>query len=179
MTGSRGGGRRGERSPDARPLAARAFGTAGRATPARVVAAVLLVGLLPWSVQTFVGGEVLFRFVWGAASARGGLVQSFDPRFAVSVLTDYPLFSGPPLLLRWVLAALVWTLAVLSAATGFVDAEDPRVTAGLLALAGVSNLAVALEFGVQPGRAAYPVGTVTMLAVAGWRYLAARLAART
>ena len=144
---------------------ARAAGVVPHATR-RVVAAVLLCGLVPWSVQTFVGGSVLLRFVWGAVSIASG--------FPVSVLTDYPLLDGPPLLLQWALATLFWTLSLVSAATGFVDAEDPRVTAGLLALAGVSNLAVALEFGIQPGRSAYPVGTLALWVVAGWRYYAAR-----
>ena len=145
---------------------ARTTGATPRVTRRRVLAAVLLCGLLPWSVQTFVGGTVLLRFAWGAAS--------FSPGLSVSVLTDYPLFAGPPLLLQWVLAALFWALALGSAATGFVDAEDPRVTAGLLALAGFSNLAVALEFGIQPERSAYPVGTLALWAVAVWRYWLAR-----
>ncbi|QLG60533.1 TIGR04206 family protein [Halorarum salinum] len=137
-----------------------------RATPTRVVAAVLFVGLLPWSVQSFTGGGFVLRFLWGAVG--------FDPRLSVSLLSDYPLFAGPPLLLQWASAVLFWTLALLSAGIGFLDAEDPRVTAGLLALAGVTNLLVALEFGVQPERTAYPVGTLAAWAVAGWRYRAAR-----
>ncbi|QLG28633.1 TIGR04206 family protein [Halorarum halophilum] len=161
---------------------ARTVGAVPRATRRRVLVAVLLCGLIPWSVQTFVGGTVLLRFPWGAVSAGGGLVPSAGVsaalRLSVSVLTDYPLFAGPPLLLQWALAALFWALALGSAATGLVDAEDPRVTAGLLALAGVSNLAVALEFGVQPERSAYPVGTLALWIVAGWRYWSWRVGGR-
>jgi uncharacterized protein (TIGR04206 family) len=132
------------------------------ASPVRVLLAVLLVGAVPWSVQSFAGGEVFLRFVWGG--------MSFEPSFAVAPLTRYPLANAPAFLLQWVLAAACWVLAVASAAAGWLRTEDPRVTAGLLAAAGVLNLLVALDFGVQPTRTGVPTGSAAAWLVAAWHY---------
>ncbi|MFC7070942.1 TIGR04206 family protein [Halobaculum lipolyticum] len=146
------------------PAASSRPGRLPRATPGRVVAAVLFCGLVPWSVQTFADGGVPFlRFVWGGLS--------FAPVVYARTLADYLALSGSPLLVPWVIAACCWLLAVASAALGFLDREDPRVTAGLLVLAGAVNASVALRFGLQPLRSGYPVGTVALWAVAAWRYL--------
>ncbi|MFC7097583.1 TIGR04206 family protein [Halobaculum marinum] len=136
-----------------------------RATPRRVLAAVLVCGLVPWSVQTFSSSSVpFFRFAWGGLS----LTPVVTPR----LLPTYFGLSRYPLLYRWALASLCWLLAVGSAALALVDREDPRVTAGLLVLAGAVNASVALSFGLQPLRTGYPVGTLALWAVAAWRYLA-------
>ncbi|MFB6177477.1 MAG: TIGR04206 family protein [Halobaculum sp.] len=129
---------------------------------ASVLAAVTLAGLLPWSVQSFVGGEIFLRFAWGGVS--------FEPAFTVQLLAEYPLFAGPPILFQWALSTGVWLLALASAASARIGLEDPRVTVGLLAVAGLLNLSVALDFGIQPSRTGYPTGTLFLWAVAVWRY---------
>ncbi|MEZ3145128.1 TIGR04206 family protein [Halobaculum sp. MBLA0143] len=139
-------------------------------SPTLVAAVLVAVGAVPWSVQTFVGGEVFLRFVWGGVS--------FEPAVTVQPLVSYPLVSGPPILLRWAGATACWLGAVVSAATNQVGLEDPRVTTGLLALAGFLNLLVALEFGVQPTRTGYPTGTAAVWLAAGWRYARADPARR-
>ncbi|QZP36779.1 TIGR04206 family protein [Halobaculum magnesiiphilum] len=136
-----------------------------RATPRRVLAAVLLCGLVPWSVQLFSASTIPFlRFVWGGLS--------FTPVIYARTLPEYLALSGSPLLVPWVVAAACWLLAVASASLALVDREDPRVTAGLLVLAGAVNASVALRFGIQPSRTGYPVGTLALWAVAAWRYRA-------
>ncbi len=144
-------------------LPGRSIGETGR-----VSVAVLALAAIPWSVQTFVGGEVLLRFVWGAVS--------FEPTLFVATLATYPLLSGPPVLVWWLTAAACWLGALVSAVAGLIGREDPRVTAGLLAVAGGANLLVALEFGVQPGRTGWPVGTLGAWIVAAWRYRVGRTA---
>lgn len=128
--------------------------------PLVAVVAVLVAGVVPWSVQRFTGGEVFLRFAWGGVS--------FEPALTVQWLWAYPLFAGPPVLVQWVTAAGCWLLALASAASAGVGLEDRRVTVGLLALAGVVNALVALEFGVQPTRTGYPTGSLAVWLVAGW-----------
>lgn len=123
---------------------------------------VLLAGLLPWSVQWFVGGEIFLRFAWGGVS--------FEPALTVQLLVEYPLFAGPPILFQWALSTGVWLLALASAASALIGLEDPRVTVGLLVVAGLLNLSVALDFGIQPARTGYPTGTLFLWAVAAWRF---------
>ncbi|MXR41829.1 TIGR04206 family protein [Halobaculum sp. WSA2] len=136
-----------------------------RPTPWRVLAAVLACGLVPWSVQTFADGGVPFlRFAWGGLS--------FAPVLYARTLPEYLALSGSPLLVPWIVAAACWVLAVASASLAFVGREDPRVTAGLLVLAGAVNASVAVRFGLQPVRTGYPVGTLALWAVAAWRYRA-------
>ena len=136
-----------------------------RATPWRVLAAVLSCGFVPWSVQTFADSGVPFlRFAWGGLS--------FTPALYARTLPEYLALSGSPLVLPWVVAAGCWLLAVASASLAFIDREDPRVTAGLLVLAGAVNASVAVRFGLQPLRTGYPVGTIVLWAVAAWRYVA-------
>jgi uncharacterized protein (TIGR04206 family) len=131
----------------------------------RVLAAVLSCGLVPWSIQTFSASSVPFlRFAWGGLS--------FTPVVYARTLPEYLALSGSPLVFPWVVATACWLLAVASASLGLADREDPRVTAGLLVLAGAVNASVALRFGIQPTRTAYPVGTVALWAVAAWRYRA-------
>ncbi|WP_435146450.1 hypothetical protein [Halobaculum sp. P14] len=136
-------------------------------SPRRVLAAVLLCGLVPWSIQVSPGSRAFLRFAWGGVS--------LDPVVARTLLT-YLAYSSSPLLGRWVAAAACWLLAVGSAALGFVDAEDGRVTAGLLAVAGAANVVVASSFAASPAQRTYPVGSLLLWAVAAWRYRAARAA---
>ncbi|UIP00263.1 TIGR04206 family protein [Halobaculum sp. CBA1158] len=142
-----------------------AFSRRPAATPRRVLLAVLACGLLPWSIQVFADSGVPFlRFVWGGLS--------FTPVIYARTLPEYLALSGSPLVFPWVVAAACWLLAVASASLAFLDREDPRVTAGLLVLAGAVNASVAVRFGIQPLRTGYPVGTVALWTVAAWRYRA-------
>ncbi|SHH67861.1 hypothetical protein [Halobaculum gomorrense] len=130
-----------------------------------MLVAVLLCGLVPWSVQSFADSGVPFlRFAWGGIS--------FTPVLSARTLLEYLTLSGSPLLVPWIVATGCWLLAVASASLGLADREDPRVTSGLLVLAGAVNASVALRFGIQPLRTAYPLGTLALWAVAAWRYRA-------
>ena len=135
-----------------------------RVRPVRAVLVVLLAGLVPWSVQTFPGSgsPPFLRFAWAGVS--------LDPVPVVRLLPTYVGLSGSPLLGRWLLSSTCWLCALASAALGWIDREDARVTAGLLVLAGAVNASVALSFGVQPSRSGYPVGSLVLWAVAAWRY---------
>lgn len=130
-----------------------------------VVVVVSAVGLVPWSVQRFTTGELFLRFAWGGVS--------FEPAFVVAPLWTYPVASAP-LLTQWTVATGCWLAAVASALTGLAGREDARLTAGLLGVAAAVNLLVAVSFGVQPGRVAYPTGSLAALFVAGWRLSVAR-----
>lgn len=128
-----------------------------------------LVGILallavPWSVQTFAGGRPPgFVFAWGLVNV--------DP-LSITFLWDF-LFrytTGlPEYILAWPLSVLCYLLALASALVGHVfgpESEDVRVTAGLLAAAGVAQVTLARGFSFQPGRTAWPLGTLACLAVA-------------
>ncbi len=130
-----------------------------------MLVAVFSCGLVPWSVQTFADSGVPFlRFAWGGLS--------FTPVLYARTLIEYLALSGSPLVLPWVVATGCWVLAIASASLAFLDREDPRVTAGLLVLAGAVNASVAVRFGIQPLRTGYPVGTLALWGVAAWRYRA-------
>jgi uncharacterized protein (TIGR04206 family) len=126
---------------------------------------------VPWSVQTFAGGVApTYVFVWGLVTT--------DP-FGVTLITDF-LFRYtrglPPYILAWPLSVGCYCLALASALSGrFVGREDRRVTAGLLVAAGVAQVTLARGFSVQPGRTAWPLGTLACLAVA-WVVYARSLA---
>lgn len=122
------------------------------------LAVVLVVGLVPWSVQRFTTGELFLRFAWGGVS--------FRPALTARLLWGYP--PGVPLVSRWLIATGCWVAALVSAIAGVADREDRRLTAGLLVIAGLANALVAVEFGVQPARVGYPVGSVVAVAAAGW-----------
>jgi uncharacterized protein (TIGR04206 family) len=131
----------------------------------RDLVVVAALAAVPWSVQVFTTGDATFLFAWGLVNV--------NP-LHVTTLTDF-LFRYtmglPDYILAWPLGVLFWALAVVSAAVGAVAGrEDGRVTAGLLVLAGLTQLSVAAEFSLQPNRVAYPVGTAVLWAVVWWRY---------
>ncbi|WP_251330064.1 TIGR04206 family protein [Haloplanus pelagicus] len=128
--------------------------------------AVLALLAVPWSVQTFAGGRPpTYVFAWGLVNA--------DP-FGVTFLWDFLVRYTrglPPYIVAWPISAGCYLLALASAACGrALGREDVRVTAGLLAAAGVAQLTLARGFSVQPGRTAWPLGTVACWAVAWWIY---------
>jgi uncharacterized protein (TIGR04206 family) len=138
--------------------------------------ALLLVPLfVPWSVLTGDATRPTFLFAWGLVNP--------DP-LAVTTLYDF-LFrytAGlPDYILAWPLSVACYVSAVASALVGRYagtraeragrDGRGGRVTAGLLALAGIAQLSLAYGFSVQPGRTAWPVGTAVLWAVAGYVYV--------
>ncbi|MFB6196329.1 MAG: TIGR04206 family protein [Haloplanus sp.] len=122
----------------------------------------LLLALLavPWSVQTYAEGAPTAVFAWG-------LVDTTP--VGVTFLWDFLRYTRglPAYILAWPLSVGCYLLALASALGGrLVGREDPRVTAGLLAAAGVAQVTLARGFSVQPGRTAWPVGTLACGAVA-------------
>ena len=136
------------------------------------LAGILAILAVPWSVQTFAGARPPgFVFAWG--------LVNFDP-LSITFIWDF-LFrytTGlPEYILAWPLSVLCYLLALVSALVGRVlgpESEDARVTAGLLAAAGVAQVTLARGFSFQPGRTAWPLGTLACLAVAWWVYRARR-----
>ncbi|UPV99273.1 TIGR04206 family protein [Halorussus gelatinilyticus] len=129
------------------------------AADSRRALALLALAALPWTVLT--SGDLVFA--WGLATT--------DP-IHVTTLSDYLLVYTqglPNRLLAWPVAVLLYLLAVANAALGTVapEREDRRVTGGLLALAGVSDLWFALGLRT-PGLLAVPVGTVLLWTAACW-----------
>ena len=126
---------------------------------------VLGLAAIPWSVQTFPGGAVTFLFPWGLVTV---------PPVHVTTLYGYLFVHTvglPDYILAWPTSVALYALALASALVGrLVGREDPRVTGGLLVLVGVAQLSLAWGFTVQPGRIAWPTGTLACWAVAWWLY---------
>jgi uncharacterized protein (TIGR04206 family) len=130
-----------------------------------LVAVVALLAV-PWSIQLYESGAVTVLFAWGSVTPGVGSVTTL-PDFLVRFTAGLPEW-----LYAWPIAALLYGLGVLSAAAGvFGGHEDVRLTAGLLALAGVGALWLAWGFSFQPGRIAIPAGTVALWSVVWWFYL--------
>jgi uncharacterized protein (TIGR04206 family) len=134
--------------------------------PARLAVLLALLAI-PWSVQTFAGGRApTFVFVWGLVNA--------DP-LSVTFIWDF-LFRYtrglPEYILAWPLSVACYLAAFASALAG--RRENPQVTAGLLAAAGIAQLSLARGFAVQPGRTAWPLGTLACWLVAWWVYALGR-----
>lgn len=128
--------------------------------------ALLALLAVPWSVQTFAGARPPgFVFAWGLVN-----VDPFSITFLWDFLFRYTM-GLPDYILAWPLSVVCYALALASAAGGsVVGREDPRVTAGLLAAAGVAQLTLARGFSVQPGRTGWPLGTAACWLVAWWVY---------
>ena len=128
----------------------------------RRVGAVLLFPLVPWSVQAFSPDAPTLVFAWGLVNVDG---------FAAVHLVEFLRLSAglPDYILAWPASVVLYLFALASALAGrLFGREDVRVTAGLLVLVGVAQLSLARGFSIQPGRVAYPLGTVVAWAVATW-----------
>lgn len=135
-------------------------------TSRRRLVAVLLVGFLPWTVLVLQDGfSLVFSF---------GLVNT-DPVDVVH-LYDY-LFvhtAGLPRRLQAWPVGVVLNAGALACAIGSLwDYEDPRLTAGLLCLAGVAHAQVA--YGLYRtygggGPLVIPLGALATWAVVWWYY---------
>ena len=124
--------------------------------------ALVLPGLLPWAVVTWSGG---FYLVFAAGWSVRGL-SGFRP--LPTILASGGL--GAPAATPWLVAALLYVLALASAALSLVGREDRRLTAGLLFLAGASVLLYAVRASGQLGILAVPVGVVALWAAALYAY---------
>lgn len=132
----------------------------------RVVGVLFAVGaVVPWSVQVFTARDATWLFAWGLVNT-----NPFQTTTLVEFLFVYT--QGlPAFILAWPASVGCYLLALGAALLGlWTDWEDPRVTAGLLVLAGIAQLSVAQGFSYQPNRTAYPVGTVVLWTVAWWGY---------
>jgi uncharacterized protein (TIGR04206 family) len=127
----------------------------------RRLLAILALAICPWSVA--VAGVATFVFPFALVDPNTGAVTTIDAYYfrQTTVL--------PPFLQAWGIGVVLYLGAVTSAVAGVVlDREDRRVTAGLLVLAGLTQLSLAYGFSRQPGRFAVPLGTVLCLAVVWW-----------
>ncbi|WP_410765268.1 TIGR04206 family protein [Haloferax sp. DFSO60] len=135
-------------------------------TPAgRRLLLVLGAGLVPWSVQTFSTGSPTLLFAWGLVNLVPlNVTTLFDFLFRFTMgLPDY--------ILAWPVGVVCYLVALASAVVAArFGREDVRVTVAGLVLAGITQLEVARGFSIQPGRTAWPVGTVFLWAVAGYLY---------
>lgn len=124
----------------------------------------LVLSLFPWTV--LIGESLTFVFSFGLLNTRP---------FHLTTLYEYLRFTGgfaalPAFLRAWPVSVLLYLASLASALGGVLGREDPRVTGGLLALAGVSHVSLAVGLSRGIGRVAVPIGTVLLLAVAWWLY---------
>lgn len=129
----------------------------------RRLLAVIVLGLVPWTIVT--GAVLTFVFPFGLANTTP---------LHLTPLTDYLRFAGgfaalPGFLRAWPTSVLLYLGALASAVGGVLGREDRRVTGGLLVLAGVSHLGLAVGF-LRTGRLAIPLGPILALALAWWWY---------
>jgi uncharacterized protein (TIGR04206 family) len=130
--------------------------------PSRRLLAVVLAGLLPWSL-VFAGSELTLVFSVGLVDPR--------PLYFTDVATYTVVYTRglPQYLFAWPLGSLLYLLAVGSALSGeLFDREDRRVTAVLLVLIGLTQLSFAWGFSRKLGTLAVPAGTVSCFTVVWW-----------
>ena len=131
-------------------------------TPRRRLVALLALGIVPWTV-VFVGDQVTLFLTFG--------VLNTDPVEFTFLLTWFAgggrLPRNPELL---PLSYLFYLAALASAAAGLWDREPPRLTAGLLVLAGVAHLGVSYSVLHRIAYLPVPAGALLALALAWWFY---------
>jgi uncharacterized protein (TIGR04206 family) len=129
------------------------------------VLALLTFLAVPWTALVYASGFVTFVFPWGLATPQQGSVTTLY-HFLFRHTAGLPEF-----ILAWPVGVLCYVLALVSAVVGYLTGrEDVRVTGGLLVFAGLAGLSVAHGFSFQPGRVAFPVGTLLLWFVAWWFY---------
>ncbi len=129
----------------------------------RRLVVVAVLGLLPWTVLV-IGSELTLVFP-------AGLVNT-NPLQFVSIYDYFIRYTEglPPFIQSWRTGVLLYLLALVSALSGVVWREDPRITALALVGAALSQVGVFLGFNRRLGSLAVPVGTVVILAAVWWYY---------
>ncbi|WEL21384.1 TIGR04206 family protein [Halorhabdus sp. BNX81] len=125
--------------------------------------AVLALLVVPWTVLLS-GGYVTLVMPWG-------LFDPFGPY--VTLLPEYLTATGsgpPPFLSAWPLGVGIYMLAVGGVTLELFDRGDPRVTAGLLVLVGVTQLTVSWGFFRRGGYVVVPLGTLVAWTLVWWFY---------
>jgi len=130
--------------------------------------AVLVVGLVPWTVLFYPGGQEVY-FAYGLLT-HAGVFHSL-PAYLSMAVPDFLPFSSvfsilPERLLAWPASTGLWVLSLASVVLG--SHEDRRVTDGLLAIAGLSQFVFAIGFWTSEGYLALPIGGVLLVALAWW-----------
>jgi len=129
----------------------------------RRLAVVALAGLVPWTVL-LIRQELTLVFTFGLFNTNPPTVVSIYDFF-------YRYTLGLPRFIEaWGIGVAVYLIGLGSALAGLVDREDPRVTAGLLTVAALTQLSVFAGFDRRIGYTAIPVGTVVLLTVVWWYY---------
>jgi uncharacterized protein (TIGR04206 family) len=125
----------------------------------------LLLLAVPWSIQSFSGGETVFVFAWGLFTAQPSnatYIWDFFFRYTQGL---------PGYIYAWPVSVFCYGGAVASGFGGLVfDREDPRVTGGLLVAAAGAQRSLARGFSVQPSRTAWPLGSLAFVVVAWLLY---------
>jgi uncharacterized protein (TIGR04206 family) len=135
-------------------------------TPRRRLFVIAALGVLPWTVLA-IGSD--FTFVFGV-----GLFNTDPPQFVdlyryLFVYTAGP-SALPEYLLAWPTSLLLYLGALASGLGGLFGHEDRRVTAGLLVVAGFTQLSVAWGLSRVGARLAVPIGTAVFWSVVWWFY---------
>ncbi|MFW5963276.1 MAG: TIGR04206 family protein [Natronomonas sp.] len=136
-------------------------------TARRRLLAVFAVGLLPWTVLLV--GETTFVFAFG--------LVSLDPLHLTNVYEFLFVYTDalPRRLQAWPAGILLYAGALASATAGLRGFEDPRLTGGLLAFAGVAHAQVSYglfrTYGLPLSELpVLPLGAIASWAVVWWYY---------
>ncbi|WP_302081373.1 TIGR04206 family protein [Salinibaculum rarum] len=128
----------------------------------RRLAAILAVGLLPWSL-VFAGDELTLVFAFGLVDPQ--------PFYLTDIVTYVTVYTRglPQFLEAWPLGVGIYVLAIASAISGILfDREDRRVTALLLVIVGLTQLSFAWGFSRRNYTFAVPLGTLLCWTVVWW-----------
>lgn len=109
-------------------------------------------------------GSVGLVFAWGLVNP--GTLHVTDIGSYLFVHTR----GLPEFLLAWPIAAVLYIGAIASGLLGLWNREDPRLTGGLLVLAGLSLIVFADGISRPASITGLPVGTVLVWLVAWWVY---------
>lgn len=135
---------------------------APHSTPRRRLATLVALAFVPWTV-ILIYGEVTLVFPFGFFNT--------NPPALVDLYTLLSAGGGLPRNPELLPAsALLYGGALLSAAAALADREDPRLTAGLLVLAGVAHLGVAYSVVHRLRYTPLPVGALLLFVAAWWFY---------
>jgi len=137
-------------------------------SPNRRFLVVALLGVLPWTVlHSAEGTSFVFSF---------GLVNT-DPLGVTNAYEYFFVFTAalPGRLEAWALGIIFYAGAIASACAGLVRREDPRLTGGLLVLAGIAHARVAYGLyrvyaGSGTSAVVLPVGALAAWAVVWYCY---------